>query len=397
MTKRKWSIIGTILFILITSYGLMKFLIAQKPDLPMRPVLVNERWVKAQPVQYQTLLSPILAKGRVVSTAEVALISEASGRIERGEVALKKGQSFRKGQILFSIYKDEAELALKAQKSQFLNTIANLLPDIKIDYAQYYETYQSFFDKIKLDQPLPPLPEVSDHAFKIFLSSRNILSDYYSILQAELKLSRYSVRAPFNGVLSNVTLEVGAYANAGGQVGSMLATDALEVDVAVENSNAQWIKVGDPVSLTSVDRKQNWKGTVTRVSEYVDESTQSRSVFVQVPITSQSPLYAGEYVDAEFKGAYVDQVMQIPRNALFNFNEVFTVREGLLKVNQVEVIKLNQTTALFRGIDEGVYIVTQPLINVAENTAVKILGVDVVESPKRPQAGTDSTKIKKQH
>ena len=383
MTKRKWTIIATIIFILITSYGLMKFLIAQKPDIPQRPPRISERWVKAVPVAYNTIQSPVQAKGRVVSSAEVDLVSEAAGRIESGDVPLKKGQSFKKGQILFTIYKDEAELALKAQKSRFLNTVANLLPDIHIDYPENEAAFKSFFDTIEIDQPLPPLPKFKDETFKIFLSSRNLLADYYAILQDELQLSRHSVKAPFDGVFTTISLEVGAYTNTGGRVGSMIATDELEVDVAVDNNNAHWMKPGDPVLLTSGERDQTWQGTVNRVSQFVDESTQSRSVFVRVPLNSQASLYAGEYLNAEFQGAYVENVIQIPRNAIFNYNEVFTIEDRLLKITEVEVVKLNETTALIRGIEDGRYLVTQPLINVSENTAVKILGIDQVESPKK--------------
>lgn len=385
MTKRQWIIIGAIIFILFTSYGLMKFLIAQKPELPKRPPRINERWVKAAPVKYTSVLSAVEAKGRVVSTAEVDLIAEASGRIEQGDVPLKTGQVFQKGDVLLTIYKDEAELALKAQKSRFMNSVANLLPDIHVDYPKYESDFKSFFNKIQLENPLPPLPEVSSEPLRIFLASRNILSDYYAVQQAELKLSRHSIIAPFDGVLSAVTLEVGAYTNTGGRVGKMLSTRSLEVDVAVEKSNAKWIKPGDPTELKSTDRNISWQGTVLRVSDFVDPTTQSRSVFVHVPLQGQAQLYSGEYLSATFNGASVKNVMEIPRKAIFNFNEVFTVRDRLLKIEQVEIVKLTETKALIRGLEEEIYLVTQPLINVAENTAVKILNVDQPEAENKPK------------
>ncbi len=387
MTKRQWIIIIAMIFILITSYGLMKFLIAQKPELAERPPRINERWVKAEPVAYNAVLSPFEAKGRLVSTAEVELVAEASGRIEAGDVPLKTGQSFKKGEVLFTIYKDEAELALKARKSRFMNTVANLLPDIRVDYPRYESRFKSFFNQIDLESPLPPLPAFDSEPLKIFLASRNILADYYAVLQAELKLSRHSITAPFDGVLSAVHLEVGAYTNVGGRIGKMMATHSLEVDVAVENANAKWIAPGDPVVLKSIDRNQTWQGSVVRVSEFVDPATQSRSVFVHVPLKGQASLYAGEYLAAIFRGATVRNVMQIPRNALFNYNEVFTIHDGLLKIEEVDVVKVTQTQALIRGLEPEIYIVMQPLINVAENTAVKILGVD---APDKPEAFSEN-------
>ena len=384
MNKRRWIIVGTVFFILFTSYGLMKFLIAQKQELSKRPPNISERWVKAEPAVYKDILSPVTARGRVASTAEVNVVSEAAGRIEPGDVPLKIGQSFREGQNLLTIYKDEAKLALKAQKSRFQNTVANLLPDIRIDFAEYENTFRTFFDGIRIESPLPPLPDVQDETLKIFLASRNVLADYYAVQQDELKLSRHTIKAPFNGVFSEVNLEVGSYTNVGGRIATILATGNLEVDVAVSNGDAQWIKKGDPVLLRPEGREQSWKGIVTRVSDFVDETTQSRSVFVHVTLTGQDPLYTGEYLQAVFQGAKIKEVVQLPRNALFNFNEIFTVQEGLLKVTKIDVVKLTEKLALIRGVEPGTYIVVQPLINVSENTAVKILGMDQPKEVKIP-------------
>lgn len=379
MKKRQWIIIGSIGGILIFSYILMKILIAQKEDLPVRPPDVTERWVKAEPANYGAVISPVVAKGRVVSTAELEVVAEASGKIEAGEVALKKGQRFKKGQVLLTIYRDEAELALKAQKSRFLNTIANLLPDVKVDYPELYDAFMSFFNSIQLEKNLPPMPTVNSEKMRIFLASRNVLAEYYDVKQAELRLARHSITAPFNGTYMEVYMEVGAYVNTGGRIATIIATDVLEVEVPVLISDVRWIHLGDVVKLHSDELNYDWTGTVSRISDYLDIETQQRSVFVRVPGNSGTPLYAGEYLIAAFKGGAVPDVMEIPRNALFNSDEVFTIIDGLLKLQQVNVIKKNEKTALINGVEKGIFVVAQPMISVAENTPVKILGVDKKE------------------
>ncbi|HDQ44968.1 MAG TPA: HlyD family efflux transporter periplasmic adaptor subunit [bacterium] len=376
MDKRKWIIIAGFLGILSFSFILMRYLFTLKPELPTRPPPVSERWVMAEPIRYSEILSPITGKGRVHSTAEVEVIAEASGRIEPGDQPLKKGQTFQKGQALLTIYRDEAELALKAQKSQFLNRVAVLLPDIQVDYPEYYGTFLEFFGAIRLDAPLPGLPEVDREPLRIFLASRNFLSDYFAVQQSELRLSRHTIRAPFQGVYTDVFLETGAYANTGSRIARIIATDALEVEVPIETANARWIRIGDPVVLVSEAREIEWRGPVTRVSHFVEDATQSRSVFVRVPLTGQNPLFSGEFLLARFEGTPVKDVMQIPRNALFNYNQVFLVLDGLLQIRTVDVVRLTENTALIKGPEPEMYVVTQPLINVSENSPVKIRGVD---------------------
>ncbi len=376
MKKRQLFIIGLMAVIILFSYLTMKFLIAQKPAIPKRPPKITERWVEAVPVKYDDIKSSVVAEGRVMSTSEVEIVAEASGRIESGDVPLKKGQSFSKGQVLLTIYRDEVELELKAQKSQFLNTIVNLLPDIKIDFPERYADFQQFLEEIKLDGTVPPLPHIQSEKLKIFLASRNVLADYFSLKQSELKVSRHTILAPFNGTFLDIYIQAGAYTSTGGRIGKMISTDDLEVEIPVPTKNAEWINIGDPVQLQSVDRQTQWTAKVVRISDFIDVSTQSRSIFVRVPFEKNHPLYSGEFLRATFKGGIVPQVMEIPRNAVFNYDQVFVVNDRLLKIKTAEVVKLNETTALIKGLDEGIIIVVQPLINVAENTPVKILGID---------------------
>ena len=64
--------------------------------------------------------------------------------------------------------------------------------------------------------------------------------------------------------------------------------------------------------------------------------------------------------------------MEMPRNAVFNNNEVFAVVEGKLVKRTIHIHKINETTLLFSGLDEGMELVVEPLVNVLENTPVEI-------------------------
>ncbi|MBD3375376.1 efflux RND transporter periplasmic adaptor subunit [candidate division KSB1 bacterium] len=374
--KRQLIIIVSLLVMISGSFLVMRFLMAQKKEFVQKPPQAGDRYVAATPVEYTTIHSTISGKGRVVSSAEVEIVAEASGKISAGAIPLKKGQSFSRGDVLLTIYKDEMELALKAQKSQFLNTLANLLPDIKIDFPERFQDFRSFFNAIDLDKNLPPLPEIEGEKLKIYLASRNLLSDYYSLLKLEKQLSRHTLYAPFNGTFVRVNLQAGAYTNTGGRIATIIHTDTVEVEIPVENGFTEWIQTGQSVKLFSTDRRHTWTGQVVRISDFVDPNTQTRPVYVSVPLHGQKQLYAGEYLNCEFHGGTIEQAMEIPRKAVFNYDQIFVVQEGKLRQEQIEIIKINEESLVFRGLPEGTRIVVQPLINVSENTPVKILDRD---------------------
>lgn len=393
MSWRKITFVAVALVVLLGGAAALSMLfISLKPEPPHRPDPELKRFVKAKTVDYSDIVSPLRREGRVVSSSDVMLVSEASGKIEPGNVVLRKGTSFRKGQLLLTIYKDEAELALKARKSQFLTTITTLLPDLKIDYPNNYEVFHQFFNDIDMDEGLPELPEIDNEKLKIFLASRGVLSEYYGIKQDEKRLSRHSLYAPFDGTFTQVNFEVGAYVNTGGQIARMIRTDQLEVEVPVENGQSKWIKVGDEVKVYSSDNETVRKGVVVRKSDFVDPTTQSRSIFVHVYNSRGEELLAGEYKEVEFPGQEIMQAMALPRNAVFNSNEVFIVVDGQLKKEEIEVLKWNETELIFTGLEEGMKVVAEPLINVKENTPVGILGEDESGSGKKNQNKQENQK-----
>jgi multidrug efflux pump subunit AcrA (membrane-fusion protein) len=380
MSWRKITFIVVGLVVLLGgSYALSELFISMKPEPPRRPASDAKRFVKAETVNYTNVVSPLQREGRVVSSNDVLLVSEAAGKIEAGQVNLKKGASFKKGQLIASIYKDEAELALKAGKSRFLNSFTNLLPDIKIDFPDSYNSFLVFFNSVDLNKDLPELPSVKNEKLKIFLASRNILADYYGIKQTEKQLSRHTFYAPFDGTFTMVNFEVGAYVNSGSQIAKMIRTDRLEIEVPVENSQSIWIKAGDKVNVFSRDLTSSTTGRVVRKADFVDPGSQSRSIFVQLENPGKSNLLAGEYQLVEFPGQSIENAMEIPRSAVFNTNEVFVVIDGKLKKRVLNILKWNEKTLIFNGIDEGLKVVVEPLINVQENSPVGIVGEEAAE------------------
>jgi hypothetical protein len=181
-----------------------------------------------------------------------------------------------------------------------------------------------------------------------------------------------------------VNFEVGAYVNTGGQIAKLIRTDELEVEVPVENGQSRWIKIGDKVQVYSRNREIVKTGVVVRKSDFVDPSSQSRSIFVRVNNNVGEELYTGEYKLVVFPGQVIQKSMEIPRNAVFNSNEVFTIVDGKLKKKTINVLKWNETTLIFNGLEVGEKVVAEPLINVKENSPVGILGEENPNEQKGP-------------
>ncbi len=363
----------TIVLVLGFSYHVMSYLVSQreKPKNDDRREVI--RHVKAKKVQYGTVTTSVLGSGRLISVQDVVISSEVRGKILEGDIPFKKGQMFKKNNTLIKIFDQNTAFDLKAEKSSFLQNLAGILPDFKVDYPESYPKWIAFFTSVNLDNDLPELPDINAEQEKIFLASRHILHNYYSIKSSEITLDKYIINAPFDGTFTDVYTEVGSIANPGTILAKIIRTDELELEVPVETQDAQWIAVGDNARVFTENGSLVWEGIVVRKARFVEPDTQSISVFVGLVSTNEKPLYKGQYLKAVFNNKKIENVMEIPRNAVFNHNEVFVIENGKLSKKEITVQKINEKTLIFSGLDINTELVVEPLVTAFENMKVEIL------------------------
>jgi membrane fusion protein, multidrug efflux system len=359
--------IAAIIFLSVLFSG---WLGEKKPQPEVEQPERTLRLVETMPVKYQNVTAAIEVPGRLASGKIVDIISEVQGEILVGDINLKKGESFSKGQMLCKIYDTERILTIQAAKSRFLNALAGALADVKFDFPESYQAMITFFDKIDLYSHLPEFPEIEDRSLRIFLAGRDILNQYYTIKGMEERLDRHYIKAPFNGSIISVNLEAGGIANMGTRIAQIIETDLMELEVPVKVSDLKWVKMGDHVSILDEQRTSAWQGKITRISDFIDPETQSAIVFVEIENDSEKPILPGMFLIALFENKILSNTMEIPRQAVFNQNEVFVVIDSALQKQSISIQKINNETVIFNGIEEGAIIVTEPLINVKEGTLV---------------------------
>ncbi|MEM6763851.1 MAG: efflux RND transporter periplasmic adaptor subunit [Bacteroidota bacterium] len=385
------SITATIL-ILLGAFYLQDTLASR--EIPVRQMSFQEqtKTVKAEPVEYRSREIAISNIGKVLSENAIDLITEVQGTIERGDVLLKRGQRFRKGQVLFKVNDNEARLSLYAQKSNFMTTLAGILPDLKLDFPEAYDTWQAYFDQLSVEEDLPPLPELNNSQEKIFFSTKNVINEFYSIKSAEERLSKYVVTAPFSGSFFDVLQEVNSVINNGTSVARIAQSGLLELEVPIRVDDLSYVRTGLTVDIYSDLDDTRWKGRVKRIGSVVDPATQSVNVYIGFSSGTRK-VYEGQYLTVQIPGTRVRDVMEIPRNAVFNQNQVYVVNDSSqLNIKSIQIEKLNDETLYFSGLSQGENVVTEPLVNVYENMPVKLEGDPEPEAFDPPATGFSDSK-----
>lgn len=364
--KKRQSIILIAIGIIVASFGLSNYLGSLKKEPEIRKPPQAKKFVTTAAVKYKDLKTDVITFGRVENAQVLDLISEISGRMTQGSVRLKEGESFSKGQLIYKVDDEEAALNLKSQKSNFLRDLAGILPDLRIDFADNYEKWQNYFDGLNIDKPFPSLPETKTSKEKTFLATKGIYSSFYSIQSAEVRLEKHRYYAPFSGSIMEVVMQSGSFVNPGTRIGKILRSGVYEMKASVETRDVPWIQVGSPVEIYSKESQQYWKGEVSRISDYVNQNTQSIDVFISIYPNGQK-IYDGQFFQAAIPARTVKDGMIMPRNAIYNGNEVFILQDSLLKKKSINVIRLSEEDAIFNGLDSGEELVVEPLLGAYNN------------------------------
>jgi len=359
--KLIYSIIA--LVIIVGALAFTRYLIANKEQPKQKQNLDTRVYLKTKDVKYAELTTSMEYRGRVSSYNNVSIAPVVSGRLLKGDVELKEGTSFKKGDILFHVNDDDVKASYIASKCSYLNVLSQCLPDIKFDFPDEYKKWNNFFNSIDIEKELPLLPKINSNKEKIYLASNDVLTNYYSLKKSEITLSKYFVRAPFDGSIVTVNKEIGDVISMNSTVASIIRTDIHEITVPVIVEDVKWININDQAEVSYNGYKTIAK--VDRKSRAVDEATQSVNIYLI--LKGKGNLLQGQYVDVTFSDKRI-KGLEIPREALITGNKVYQLKDGKLIANIVNLVKKLDDSYIINGLDTSLVVVSESISEINPET-----------------------------
>ncbi len=359
------------LAILVGAFALFQLFSQMKEEPPRREIPKSTPTVETMSIVNGTIPTALSIQGELVAYNKIDIFSEVAGTLESSERPFKVGSYFPKGSVLVEINDREARLSLLSQKATLLNAITQLMPDLKIDYPESYNQWHTYLENYDVEEELDSFPEPLNDQEKYFIASRNLYTQYYTIKSAEERLDKYTMYAPFSGVLTQASINTGTLVRVGQQLGTLMNTGSYELQATVPLSDLTYIKVGNQVQLTSDDIKGSWTGRIRRISDQIDPTSQTVQIFVSV---SGRDLREGMYLTGEVNATDIEDAVRIPRNKLINQNAVYTVQDSTLKLHPVEVVKITREAAVVRGLPNGTNLLDTQLPNAFDGMKVKVSG-----------------------
>ena len=310
--------------------------------------------------------------GKLQSSNRISIISEVKGiKKKNRNKSFKEGESYNKGETLIEINSDEFNSTVKQSRSELKNLIASVLPDIKIDHAENFNKWKNFFDNLSVEKPISKMPLSVSEKENLFLVGRGIESAYYKVKNLEERLTKYNIKAPFNGILVKGNISEGAYIVPNQVLGEFIDPNNFEVGVNIPVNHVEKIKLNQSVSIISAGKKDDFMGKIKRINRKVDEMTQTVKIFIGF---NNRNLFEGKFVEVKIPLGTIPNSQLISRSLLINDKYVFIAnKDDKISKANVQPLFYNKKNVIVTGLEDGTRLITSNVSGIYEGMKIKVV------------------------
>lgn len=324
--------------------------------------------VYTQVVENKPIPITINEKGSLQALRKVELYSEVQGILKPNSRLFKPGQTYAKGSILFEIDDSEFRAGLIAQKSVLYNQITQVLPDLQLDYPEVFEKWKNYLSGFDIKESTPTLPEFTNDREKYFINSKSIVTTYYNIRNLEERLSKFTIRSPFYGIVTESLVNPGSLIRTGQKLGAILSPAVYELPLSVNESYEEYLKVGKKVTLHNLERTKSWEGKIARINAVVNSATQGIEIYVQV---TGKDLKEGMFLEADISGEKISSGFEVSRKLLIENSKVFEVKENKLHLRDVEIAFFKEKSAIITNLPDSTVLLQNAIPGAYEGMLVE--------------------------
>lgn len=384
------------LIVIVAAFLIAAIMSAFKPnslelESPDREVAVTTELINQSNVELQ-----VSSQGTVEPRTSTTLVSEVSGAVLEVASQFEVGGTFKKGDILirldaadYKVAKQRAEAQLKSAKAQLLTEQARSIQAKK----EWQMTGRPIEDAPILALRTPFLAE----------AEARFLQAQAEVAQAELKIQRTVIRAPYAGMVSATHVDMGQYVTIGTRLGSIFAIDYAEIRLPMTDKQMSKLSLAksaiknQPFTEAKVELKAmvngqqvSWPAVLVRSEGTIEQSSRAQYLVAQIDdpyhLNNQQnsqPLLMGTFVEATVTGKIIKDVYALPRYALRSNQRIATVTAEK---------RLKMITVDYSYEDRNYYYLTSDLEGQVE-VVTSGMGIMVDGMKVKPQSSDDWTEL----
>jgi len=336
-------------------------------------------------VQHKDMMKNIILTGKTVPVSQVDIVAKYAGKITQVNVAL--GQSVSLGQELISQDNSDVNILLAQNGAGLRQADADAIESNASFEASYqkaqadyqhsvtnYQRYKTLFDqgaisKENLDNQQQLVTaaqaaldtwskQMASGSVATVASKRAASDKAQSVVDAlQNQKNDLVLRAPRAGVIGYRQAEVGALAQTGQKLLSIVDNSNIFVDCTVSEQDIGQIVMGMPTNISIESLGKSYIGKIVYISPAMDTTTQTFTIRIALDNLDNS-IKTGMFARTNIDVMLRPQTLFVPKEALLSTNgtdRVFVV-DGDSKVTE-RVVKLglrnDKGVEILSGINEG--------------------------------------------
>jgi RND family efflux transporter MFP subunit len=385
------------LIVIIVAFVIAWLMSLTKPDSLELESPNREVAVKTVVIQKSQVQLKVKSQGTVQPLTRTMLVSEVSGIVMALAPQFEVGGTFAKGDVLIKLDPADYQVAKQRADAQLQSAKAQLL-------SEQARSSQAKKEWEMTGRPLNEAPVLALRTPFLAEAQSRLLQAQAEVKQAELKLQRTVIRAPYAGMISTTMVDVGQYVTIGARLGETFAIDFAEIRLPMTdkdlsklgwnaNSAEQSIFNKNKVQLKSTVNVESvtWQAVLVRSEGTIEQSSRVQYLVAQVAdpynikgVVDRPRLLIGSFVEAMVSGKMIDDVYTLPRHALRSNNRVATVdSDQRLKLLAVDYTYEDQTNYYVNaGLEGQVEVVTSGMGIMVDGMKLKPFKFeDKVQSP----------------
>ncbi|PCI99501.1 MAG: hypothetical protein COB14_06390 [Alphaproteobacteria bacterium] len=338
--------------------------------------------VKTTPVALGTYPIKIEVMGHVVAARKAALKARVSGEIIKVSDEFIPGGLLKAQEEILHIDPSDYVLDVKVKKAALSQARAVLMLElgqqaIAKDELKIIE--QSTGRKLANSDLALRKPQLAQ-------ARANVESAKASLALSDLNLTRTTLKAPFNALVSMRATDQGNVISPQDTLATLVSTDEFWIDAEIPVHNLRWLvlpqgeKAGSTAQIILDGGRGERTGALIKTTGSLNQQSHLAAVIISVrdPLLLEatnalkSPMILGDYVRVTLMGRKLSNTARILQSHLRNNNTIWLERGGKLIIQPIEIAYADRQYAyISKGLKHGDKIVTSNIIT-------PIHGMDIV-------------------
>lgn len=279
--KKGYLIFIGILFLVLTSLLLGKFFWEDKPE-KIKKEAKELKTSQAEIKEKKPIETDLNFHGKIVPAESRMIVFDVSGTLEKGDVDLKQGVSFKSNKLLYKLNLKEAFYAISSKKIALAEKITASLNDLPAEISTEKDKWEKFVSNVIPAKRLPALPTFTSKKELGYFSEKGILVDYNALAKMELEIEKYFYLAPFDGYVDEVYVKPGSTVKSGKSIARISKRNSFELKVTVPQDQSELFEIGQKVDLLNIEKDTIGGGKLIRKSDNKDSSSSRVDLYFSV-------------------------------------------------------------------------------------------------------------------